>query len=169
MFLLYNSWKRKKSWHIYTDYYCISSCHLIHTYYIKIENGLKWFKWPPSSHKSCIFLDWSINPGTKKYQLVAMSLFRTRFQFLFTHSGTQLTFYYHSLWKDLLMVVKTSGSSIFGYKLMAINVPSDIAISDLVVYWDTLMLKAQWQLWDILQGANSVGVKFTRKILAWYD
>ena len=63
-----------------------------------------------------------------------MSLFRTRFQFLFAHSGTQLTLYYHSLWKDLLMVVKTSGSSIFGYKLMAINVLSGIVISDLVVY-----------------------------------
>ena len=30
-------------------------------------------------------------------------------------------------------------------------------------------LKAQWQIWDILQGASSLGVKFTRKILAWYD
>ena len=75
-----------------------------------------------------------------------MSLFRTRFQFLFAHSGTQLTLYFHSLWKDLLMVVKTSESSIFGYKLMAMKRAFGIAISDLVVYWDTPMLKAQWQI-----------------------
>ena len=31
------------------------------------------------------------------------------------------------------------------------------------------ILKAQWQIWDTLQGASSLGVKFTRKILAWYD
>ena len=30
-------------------------------------------------------------------------------------------------------------------------------------------LKAQWQKWDILQGASSLGVKFQRKVLAWYD
>ena len=30
-------------------------------------------------------------------------------------------------------------------------------------------LKAQWQIWDFLQGANSLGVNFKRKILAWYD
>ena len=30
-------------------------------------------------------------------------------------------------------------------------------------------LKAQLQIWDILQGVGSLGVKFTRKILAWYD
>ena len=30
-------------------------------------------------------------------------------------------------------------------------------------------LKAQWQIWDILQGASSLGVKFKRKILAWYN
>ena len=30
-------------------------------------------------------------------------------------------------------------------------------------------LKEQWQILDILQGASSLGVKFTRKILAWYD
>ena len=31
------------------------------------------------------------------------------------------------------------------------------------------ILKAQWQKWDICQGVSSLGVKFTRKILAWYD
>ena len=30
-------------------------------------------------------------------------------------------------------------------------------------------LKAQGQIWDILQGASSLGVKFPRNILAWYD
>ena len=30
-------------------------------------------------------------------------------------------------------------------------------------------LKAQRQIWDILQGVSSLGVKFTRKNLAWYD
>ena len=30
-------------------------------------------------------------------------------------------------------------------------------------------LKAQWQIWDILQGASSLGVKFKWKILASYD
>ena len=29
--------------------------------------------------------------------------------------------------------------------------------------------KVQQQVWDILQGASSLGVKFTRNILAWYD
>ena len=32
-----------------------------------------------------------------------------------------------------------------------------------------LYLKAQRQMWDILQGGSSLGVKFTRKVLAWYD
>ena len=30
-------------------------------------------------------------------------------------------------------------------------------------------LKWQWQIWDILQGVSSLGVEFTRKILAWYS
>ena len=30
-------------------------------------------------------------------------------------------------------------------------------------------LKAQWQVWDILQGASSLRVKFKRQILVWYD
>ena len=30
-------------------------------------------------------------------------------------------------------------------------------------------LKVQRQKWDILQGASSLGVKFRRKILTWYD
>ena len=30
-------------------------------------------------------------------------------------------------------------------------------------------LKLQRQIWDILQGVRSLGVKFTRNILAWYD
>ena len=30
-------------------------------------------------------------------------------------------------------------------------------------------LKVQWQIWDILQGVGSLGVEFTRKILAWYS
>ena len=31
------------------------------------------------------------------------------------------------------------------------------------------VLKAQRQIWGILQGASSLGVKFTRKILGLYD
>ena len=38
-----------------------------------------------------------------------------------------------------------------------------------VVYIPHRKLKAQWQIGDILQGAGSLGVKFARKILAWYD
>ena len=30
-------------------------------------------------------------------------------------------------------------------------------------------LKAQWQMWDILLGVSSLGVKFIIKILACYD
>ena len=30
-------------------------------------------------------------------------------------------------------------------------------------------LKAPRHIWDILQGVSSLGVQFTRKILAWYD
>ena len=30
-------------------------------------------------------------------------------------------------------------------------------------------LKAQWQILDILQQVSSLGVKFIRKILTWYD
>ena len=30
-------------------------------------------------------------------------------------------------------------------------------------------VKAQGQIWDILQGVSSLRVSFTRKILAWYD
>ena len=33
----------------------------------------------------------------------------------------------------------------------------------------TSSLKAQRKVWAILQGASFLGVKFTRKILAWYD
>ena len=32
-----------------------------------------------------------------------------------------------------------------------------------------LSLKAQRQMWNILQGVSSLGAKLTRKILAWYD
>ena len=34
---------------------------------------------------------------------------------------------------------------------------------------DIMKLKAQWRMWDIMQGASSLGVKFKRKISAWYD
>ena len=30
-------------------------------------------------------------------------------------------------------------------------------------------LKSQRQIWHILQGVSSLGVQFTRNILAWYD
>ena len=30
------------------------------------------------------------------------------------------------------------------------------------------LLEAQRQIWDIFQGKSFLGVKFTRKILAWY-
>ena len=36
-----------------------------------------------------------------------------------------------------------------------------------IVKYSMTTLKAQ-QIWDILQGASSLGVKFTRKILSWY-
>ena len=29
--------------------------------------------------------------------------------------------------------------------------------------------KAQRRIWGILQGVSSLGVNFTRKMLAWYD
>ena len=32
-----------------------------------------------------------------------------------------------------------------------------------------MLLKAQRQTWDILQGVSSVRVYITRKVLAWYD
>ena len=37
-----------------------------------------------------------------------------------------------------------------------------------IVKYSMTTLKVQ-QIWDILQGVSSLGVKFTRKILAWYD
>ena len=44
------------------------------------------------------------------------------------------------------------------------------AIESCIKRWFTpVRLKAQRQMWQILQGASSWGVKFTRKVLAWYD
>ena len=37
------------------------------------------------------------------------------------------------------------------------------------VAFRSLLLKPQWQIWDILQGVSNLGVKFTRKILASHD
>ena len=31
------------------------------------------------------------------------------------------------------------------------------------------VIKVQWQIWDILEGVSSLGVSFTRRILAWHD
>ena len=45
-----------------------------------------------------------------------------------------------------------------------------ISASDKLVFFTSkLSLKAQWQILDIWQGASSLGVKFTKKSLAWYD
>ena len=51
-------------------------------------------------------------------------------------------------------------------KFISEKLTPDIIVSDTN---DIMKLKAQWRMWDILQGASSLGVKFKRKISAWYD
>ena len=51
-------------------------------------------------------------------------------------------------------------------KFISEKLTPDLIVSDAN---DIMKLKAQWRMWDILQGASSLGVKFKRKISAWYD
>ena len=51
-----------------------------------------------------------------------------------------------------------------GCKTIKISVPDK-----LVFFTSKLSLKAQWQILDIWRGASSLGVKFTKIFLAWYD
>ena len=38
-----------------------------------------------------------------------------------------------------------------------------------ILFLESLVLKSQWQIWDVLQGVSYLGVSFTREICAWYD
>ena len=58
--------------------------------------------------------------------------------------------------------------------LNALALP-DLWYNLLLFRWETSILpktstlKLQRQIWDILHGVSSIGILFTRKILAWYD
>ena len=42
-------------------------------------------------------------------------------------------------------------------------------LTQIPIKFHFLSFKVQRQLWDILQGVSSLGVKFTTKILDWFD
>ena len=48
-----------------------------------------------------------------------------------------------------------------------LNQKSKYAMKHHETFWSCL--KVQRQIWDISQGVSSLTVRFTRKILAWYD
>ena len=101
----------------------------------------------------------SKNKATEKYEKIV-------FDYKWCRPSVFIVNFEHHSHLFLVFSIGNFEQLILCYDIIFTSLYSDFVISSsLSIY----TLKAQGQIWNILQGVSSQGVQFTRKFLAWYD